>query len=414
MSSSAVDSTGLVETMRYVARQPILNQQGEVRAYELLFRAGPEASFRGDGDRATRTMLDNMLLFGLDKLTGDLPAFINCTTETLTERLVDTLPPHLAVLEILESVEPTPKLIKSCRMLKKAGFRLALDDFVWKPNLQPLLEIADYVKVDFTLSNKWDRYSLFGKVQGLDVKMLAEKIETQEEFRQAGHEGFTLFQGYYFCRPELLKSHKVPANRLSQFAILEMLHRTELDMRELAEKLKQDASITFRLLRLANSPLYAMRQDIRSIDTALLVVGEDAFRRIAMLAIASELGSDQPLELLRMAFVRGRFCELSSAILHLDPTEQYLLGLVSLFPAMLCTAMKKLTPTLPLRKSVKEALEGKKNVERALLFWIEFNENGDWESCDRLCADFNLDHQALIKNYADAVLWAEQALHAAL
>src|ERR1035437_7833367 len=137
--------------LRYVARQPILDLRGRVHGYELLFRAGPEASFRGDGDLATRTVLDNTVIFGLEKLTGGLSAFVNCTGESLTEDLVHILPPSMTVLEILESLEPTPSLIAACRKLKAKGFRLALDDFTWKPKFDPLVELADYVKVDFLL-----------------------------------------------------------------------------------------------------------------------------------------------------------------------------------------------------------------------------------------------------------------------
>ena len=148
--NSTVVLPELAGALRYVARQPILDLRGRVHGYELLFRAGPEACFRGDGDSATRTMFDNTVMYGLDKLTGGLPAFVNCTAETLTESLVHVLPPSMTVLEILENLEPMPELIRICRKLKASGFRLALDDFTWKPNFDPLVEIADYIKVDFT------------------------------------------------------------------------------------------------------------------------------------------------------------------------------------------------------------------------------------------------------------------------
>ena len=136
----------------YLARQPIMDLRGRVHGYELLFRAGPEPSFRGDGDMATRTMLDNTVLFGLEKLAGGMPAFVNCTRESLIENMVHVLPSSMTVLEILENIEPTPAVIDACRKLKAAGFRLALDDFTWKPDVDPLVELADYIKVDFVLS----------------------------------------------------------------------------------------------------------------------------------------------------------------------------------------------------------------------------------------------------------------------
>ena len=177
--------------LRYVARQPILDLRGRVHGYELLFRAGPETVFRGDGDFATRTMLDNSVLFGMDKLTGGLPAFVNCTADALTERLVDILSPSMTVLEILETVDPTPRVIAACRKLKEAGFRLALDDFTWSPEWVPLLELADYIKIDFVLLNAEAREQQRKKLKTVAVALIAEKVETQSEYIQACKEGFT-------------------------------------------------------------------------------------------------------------------------------------------------------------------------------------------------------------------------------
>ncbi len=196
--STTADQSGF----RYVARQPILDLRGRVHGYELLFRDGPkQLHFSADGDMATRTILDNMVIFGLEKLTGGLPAFVNCTHEALTGRLVEVLAPSMFVLEVLEDIEPTAELIHACSRLKSAGFRLALDDFRWKPGCEPLVEIADYIKIDFTLSEYKERRDIRERLGGRAVALVAEKIETQEEFRQARDEGFTLIQGYYFCRP---------------------------------------------------------------------------------------------------------------------------------------------------------------------------------------------------------------------
>ena len=326
----------LADELRYMARQPILDLHDRVFGYELLFRAGPETAFRGNGNLATRTVLDNTVIFGLDKLTAGKPAFVNCTMESLTERLVDVLPPTLTVLEVLETVEPSAKLIATCRALKAAGYRIALDDFTWGPKLDPLVELADYIKVDFIQTDAAARQKLFKRLSGGATVMLAEKVETLEERNRARDEGFTLFQGYYFCRPELMKNRKVPANRLAHLQILKLLQQSDpLDLRQLSQLVKRDASLTYRYLRLINSPLYAMRQEVRSIMTALSLIGDDTVRRIAILAITSELNAKRPPEILRMAFVRARFCELGAGHCTLGESEQYLLGLFSLLPAML-------------------------------------------------------------------------------
>jgi EAL and modified HD-GYP domain-containing signal transduction protein len=400
--------------LRYLARQPIMDPKGKVRGYELLYRAGPDASFSGDGNMATRTMLDNTVIFGLDRLTGGLLAFVNCTLESLTEDMVRVLPPEMTVLEILEDMEPTPGLIQACIRLKALGFRLALDDFVWKPKFEPLVRLADYIKVDFMKSGLQERKILFEKLRGITkARLVAEKIETQEEYKQAQQEGFTLFQGYYFCRPVLLKSRKIPANKFPQIRILQLLRDDVIDLDRLIQLMKCEASLTYRLLRLANSPICAIRHEVRSIRTALIMVGDEAFRRIALLAITSELNAGQPAEILRMAFVRGRFCELAAELCALDSTEQYLLGMLSLLPAMMRFPMDKLAPELPFRKEICDALQGKDNSESTLLLWIESHERGDWDECDALAQAGGLNQQDLVMCYARAVLWAEAALQVA-
>jgi EAL and modified HD-GYP domain-containing signal transduction protein len=405
-----VDQAG---AFRYVARQPILDLRGRVHGYELLFRDGPQQlQFSGDGDLATRTILDNMVIFGLEKLTGGLPAFVNCTHEALTDKLVEVLSPSMFVLEILENIEPTPELIRACCRLKTAGFRLALDDFRWRPGCEPLVEIADYIKIDFNLSDKKERGEIRERLRGRAMALVAEKIETQEQFSEAREEGFTLIQGYYFCRPQLIENRKVPANKLPQIEILRLLRNENLNFEELCGLVKRDASLTYRLLRLLNSPACAVRQEVRSIKSALIAVGEEGFRRIAMLAIASELNAGQPGELLRLAFVRGRFCEIAARECSLDPTEQYLVGLLSLLPAMLRVPMQQLLPSLPLREEICVALMGVAVPERMLLEWLICHEHGQWDDCDKIVEEYGLDQLQLLHCYAEAVMWAEAALSA--
>jgi EAL and modified HD-GYP domain-containing signal transduction protein len=396
--------------VRYVARQPILDLRGRVHGYELLFRSGTDLFFQGDGNLATRTMLDNTIVFGFGKLTGGLPAFLNCTAESLTEELVRVLPAGMTVLEILETIEPTANVVKACRKLKAAGFRLALDDFIWKPELQPLVELADFIKVDFSLSDAADRKRLLRRLSPVTVALIAEKVETQEEYGQARDEGFTLFQGYYFCRPVLLQNRRVPANRLSQLEILNLMHQPSIDLHRLTDLVKRDASLTYRLLRLVNSPVYAFRDRVRSVQSALLAVGEETFRRMAVVAITSELSAGEAPEVLRMAFVRGRFCELAARLCAMDPTEQYLLGMLSLLPAMLRVPMEELTPALALRSQIRGALEGQPNPERVLLHWLECHERGDWAASDAVIEANGMDQSEVVGCFGEAVEWAEEAL----
>ena len=401
------------EALRYVARQPILDASGALRAYELLFRSGPESIFRGDGDLATRTMLDNSVVFGIESLTGGLPAFINCTLDALTGDLVQLLPPQLAVLEILETVEPTPELLAACHRLKKQGFRLALDDFVWEPRFEPLIALADYIKIDFLLSGPGIRRSLLNRIQGKPIQLLAEKVETQEQFRAALAEGFTLFQGYYFCRPTLISRRRIPSNSLHYIELLPRRQKRPLDLSALIPLIKRDAALTFRLLRLVNSPLYPHHGEIRSIRAAILVVGEDAFRHLASVAIASELAGQGAGELMRMAMIRARFCELVSDALRLEASEQYLFGMFSLLPAMLRLPLQDTIATLPLRQAIRDALLGADSLERAPLTWMEAYEQADWARCEAIAAKHRVAPALFHLAAIESIRWAQSILQAA-
>jgi c-di-GMP-related signal transduction protein len=405
--SSAIAASDL---SRYVARQPILDGRG-LHGYELLFRCGPNArGFCGDGNSATRAVLDNTMTFGVERLTGGLPVFVNCTQESLEKRLVMVLPPAQTVLEILETLEPSDALFAACKELKAAGFRLALDDFEWKPEWARFVPLADYIKVDLSITTHEQRCDLMKRIKGSRALLVAERVETQEDLEQARSEGFTLFQGYYFCRPVLMENRAIPANRLVQLAMLEALHEEPLEVKRIANLVKRDASLTYRLLRMVNSPMYGVGKEVRSILGALVMVGDEMFRRVATLAIAGEIKGGQSGELLRMAFLRARFCELAARMTGQDATEQYLLGVVSLLPAMLRVPMEKIAETMPLRRKVRLALLGIENEERRLLSWLEAYEQGDWERCDKLAPATQLPVGSLPALYAEAMAWADKSL----
>jgi len=396
--------------LRYVARQPILDLHGAARGYELLFWNGRNLTTRGKSDLATRTMLDNTVVFGLEELTRGLPAFVNCTADSLTEEWVAVLPPHMTVLELASDAEPTPSLLAACRKLKASGFRLALTDFTGIPDYRSLVDLADYIKVDIHKVSTLARGNLLRWLTGSTASLVAQNVETQEQYGQVCKEGFDLFQGYYFCRPEPLQSHKIPGNRLVHLEIMEDLQSDPVDLKRLSQLVMCDASLTYRLLRLVNSPVSAMRQEVTSIQSALMLVGDATFRRIAMLAIASDFNTNQPAEILRMAFERGRFCELAAPLCGLSPSEQYLIGMVSLFPAMLLIVMEDLVRLLPLRETARDALLGRDIPEGMLLHWVVCQEHGDWAECDAIVRSSGMSHEQAMRCHALAVEWAEAAL----
>ena len=398
-----------------VARQPILDQRGRIHAYKLRFRGATEPA--DTSAQMCLSMAETAAHFGLHKpselkkLTGKMPAFVCCPAEALKNDLAQTLPATLTVLEIPGNLEMTPELIAVCQELKAAGFRFALDDFKWHARFEPLLELAEFVKVDIDLTSKDERRELFERVRGKPIGMLAKNIDTQAGYVRACEEGFALFEGYYFCEPVPMRNRRPPVSQILRIDILRALQQTPLEVHKISPMVKRDGPLTYQLLRLANSPIWAVRKEIDSIEQALMIVGDDAFRRIATTAIASEFNGNQSPELLCMAMVRARFCELAGATRNLDPFIQYLLGLLSLLPAMQGQPMKNIAPALPLGDEIREALLGTKNPERVLLGWLEKLERGDWAGCDAAAQTDGLNQHELAKIYVEAVAWTEAALH---
>lgn len=396
------------ENVCCVARQPILDMRSNVFGYELLFRSGLASQiFDGDGDSATRTVIDNSLVLGWERLTGGLPMFVNCTQEALMGGLVHLLPPAHTVLEVLETLQPTRELVEACRQLKAKGFRLALDDFQGNAGWHPLVTIADFVKVDLSQTTKEGRVDLLRKVSGHKAKLVMERIETREDWARAKAEGFTLFQGFYFCRPVLVKSQGIPANRMVHIEILQAVLESPLHVKRVSALVKRDPSLAYRVLRVANSPLFATNRPVTSIESALVRIGDEMFRRLAIVATVGALSARKPSELLRMAFLRARFCELAAQGAGQDATEQYLLGMLSLMPAMLDVSMESIAPALPLRKETRNALMGETNNESRLLEWLMHYERGEWEASERTAQAVSIPEKALARMYAEAVAWAE-------
>jgi c-di-GMP-related signal transduction protein len=411
--SKQTTSEAETAALRYMARQPILDRSGNVHGYELLFRDGLTNSFQGDLEKAVYATVDNAVMFGLEYLTFGRSAFINCSTKTLTDQLPRILPPAITVLELLETVEPTPELIQACRLLKTLGFRVALDDFMWEPRLAPLVELADYIKVDFSLLDHEGRLKLLKELPRNSATLLAEKVETHEDYVLACEEGFRLFQGYYFCYPEVMAKRGIPANARFHLEILQQLLNDPLDLARLCPLVESDASLTYRLLRLVNSVGFGFRREVSSVHSALIVVGDDAFRRMASLAIASQINSPRSAEILHTALVRARLCETAAPTCHLNHAEQYLLGLMSLFPAMLQAPIDEIAPMLPLRKEIRDALSGIALPERTVLTWIESHERGNWTASDEVVQSSGLNGDQMARFYVEAVQWADAVLQEA-
>jgi EAL and modified HD-GYP domain-containing signal transduction protein len=395
---------------RFVARQPILNVRRDVVGYELLFRAGWENCFSGDSDAATREILDNCLHTGIDSLAGGLLAFVNCTRDALVGRLVTLLPPATTVLEILETIEPDAEVVEACRELHAMGYRLALDDFVMLPGMQPLIEIASYIKVDFRASDAAERRQILLGVRGSGAALLAEKVEDEAEFQVALAEGYQYFQGYFFCRPAIVANHSIPANRMNYLRLMVELTRRPLNLREVVEIVRQEQSLLYRLLCLANSALWGRSNTIASIREAFMLVGEDRFRILVAVAASCVLGGENDPALISLSLQRARFCELLAPRIGENPTEQFMLGLLSLVDSMLNVPMANIVNTLPLRAEARAALLGADNPAGAPLRLIRCLELGAWPNCTALSKPLRVSEEDLAQIYMEAVQWAGESL----
>ncbi|MGO8717919.1 MAG: EAL and HDOD domain-containing protein [Acidobacteriaceae bacterium] len=395
---------------RFFARQPILDRQKQVFGYEFLFRSGTQNQCRtaspSESDSATRLMVDNSVLYDFESLSGRGKTFLNCTRESLISGVVTLLPARSTVLEILEDIEPDDEVVEACRKLRKLGYQFSLDDFVPRPGLERLLPYADYIKIDFRLSDPSQRADIRRFLKGCDGRLIAEKVEEQAEFQAAVDEGFDLFQGYFFCRPGVLTRNHIPPNPLTYIQILAAVSQPSFNWRAIEQLVRRETSLCYRLLRLVNSANYGLRHEISSIERALIVVGEEHFRKLVMVAITGESGEGHSSELIRQTLQRASFCEMAAAHLHEDPTEQYLFGLLSLLPVLLGLPMQQVVDMLPLRGPVKAALLGESNDVGRSLNCLQKYQLGEWEchGCNgaALCSD------QMHKLYRASLLWAEE------
>jgi len=393
---------------RFVARQPIFDRAQKVFGYEILFRNGVEDYFSSDPELAARSTLDSSLLFGIKMLCDNRRAFLNCTREVLFKDLLTLLPPTQTVAEILETVEPEDRVVAACKRLKAAGYLIALDDFAPNDPRQPLVEFADIIKVDIRATRTEERAGMMRRLGSPKCKMLAEKLETPHEFQQARNMGFSYFQGYFFCRPELVVGHEVPSSRLHYIRLLEMVSRTEIDMHELEKMLKQEASIAYRLLRYLNSPLFGFALEIKSIRHAMAVLGEREMRRWVRLVVAVGAAEQTCSELVVMGLARARFCELLSVRLQSD-TDLFLMGLLSIMDAILEVTMDVLLEQLPVDREIKAALLGQNSTLRPLYQLMLAQEAGEWAHSSELAKQLKLRDEEVSLTWWQSLQWAQQA-----
>ncbi len=345
---------------QYIARQPILNVHKKLYAYELLYRGAKHYTLdKVSGNRATASVLSSTFLTNdIQGISGHKPCFINFPQQLIEKMLPLSFPKSQIVVEVLEDVQPTNKVISACQRLHKAGYKIALDDFVYDRNLEPLLELASIVKIDIRMTPLNTIMRTLKLLSKHKVKLLAEKVETLEEFEQANRLGFSYYQGYFFCKPEKIKIKELSANKAILLHLLAEVVRKDTDINKLHKIIQTDLAITYKLFRFLNSAYFYRLQEVKTIKHAIAYLGEKELRRFIMLMIISELTTEKPGELVRLVLVRAKFCELLGlASPHKeDASELFVVGLFSLLDTMLDLTMKDILGNLVVSDKVKEAL----------------------------------------------------------
>jgi c-di-GMP-related signal transduction protein len=390
----------------YVARQPIFTADEKVFGYELLFRDGVEDYFREtDADAAARKTLDTSQQMGLQTLCEGRLAFVNCTREVLLKDYVTLLPSAQTVVEVLESV-PADDLVKAAvQRLKQAGYMIALDDFVLDDARTPLVEFADILKVDLQITTPEQRATLVNRFGPWRCRMLIEKVETREEFNATKTAGFIYFQGYFFRKPELLQAKEIPANRLNYLRLLQAVSKPDLEVREMEELIKHEASVCYRLLRYLNSAAFGIRNEVRSIRHALTLLGEREVRRWVRLVVTLTAAEGRSSELLNTAMTRARFCELISNRVPHGDSDLFLMGLLSMIDAILEIPMVTILENIPLEHETKAVLMGSPSKLTPVYQLMLAREAGDWEGTAERSRELGLSESEIAESYWQAMQW---------
>lgn len=398
----------------YVARQPILNQKQELVAYELLFRDGTNNSFPNiNPDQATSNILtNNHLTLGVEEVTGDLPAFINFHADALIKHFPSFLDPKKVVIEILEDVPISDKLLSACKTLKSKGYKLALDDHDFDEKWLVFLPYVDIIKIDVLEFTILEISHFVRKVKEYDITLVAEKVETAAQFEKLKLLGFDLFQGYFFARPEMLKQKKLSTTKHNILELISYASQKDLDFDAMSLVFRSDPSLTYKLLRFINSPSYGRSQEITSLKHALIYIGDLELKKfIALLALA-DLNNGKPSEIMTLSLIRAKFCEQISHNLrdNENPPKAFLTGILSLIDGILDHKLTDVLNMLPVHHEIKEALLDHNNYLYQYLALAEKIELGEWDTCIKICKNLSIDPNVCYEAHRVAIEWADQVL----
>jgi EAL and modified HD-GYP domain-containing signal transduction protein len=389
----------------YIGRQPIYDRKLDVYAYELLFRAAPEnnASFT-DGDQATTDVIVNTFLeIGLDNIVGNRRAFINLTRSFFVGEHSISLPKNRVVLELLEDIDADDEVIAGVQRLSKQGYSIALDDFIYHESLKPLVSLADLAKIDVMALNRDEVRAHVNTLRQHPLRLVAEKVETQEDFDFCRELGFDYFQGYFFAQPKVIRGQRLPNNRLAILKLLTRLQDPEITPEQLEELISQDVAFSYRILRYVNSASLALPRKIESIHQAVVILGLQAIKSWTTLLAMSQV-DNKPAELVVTAMVRGKMAEcIARAMNAPQPASFFTVGLFSALDALMDNTMEEILTQLPLADHISAALLHRNGIHGEVLDCVLAYERGRWDNVG--CSE--LGTHKLRDCYLDAVQWAQ-------
>jgi EAL and modified HD-GYP domain-containing signal transduction protein len=402
-----------LRTTALLARQPILEESGEVFGYELLYRVDAEdtgGSEDVDDLASARVLADAVVSLGLDALTGGRPAFIKFTRALLVGDAWALLPPGVMTVELGSEVEADEHVLDACRRLRERECALCLDNFTLSANARLLLPFATSVKMDFRGSPA-EAPAVIHAAASLGIPAIATHVDTPELSAAALAAGFRLFQGSAYCQPRTFEANALPARKLAYLNLLGALNRENLGVAELEELVKHDLSLSYRVLRLVNSAGYGTRGEVTSIRHALLLIGREVIRRWASVWAMAGLNNGGTPETVTVALLRARSCELVGA--EMDKAEHgdglFLLGLCSLLDVIVGRPMDQALEEMPIDAGIKAALLGSHNEARTVLDAVIAYEQGRWDDAEAALVSLGLGGGIEMQDiYSDALRWARE------
>ncbi len=322
-----------------------------------------------------------------------------------------SLPQDQIVVEILEDIEPDEPSLDACRDLKQAGFTLALDDYTLSNTAQePFLQLADIVKVDFKLTAEQDRGKIVQRLSKQSKQLLAEKVETRLEFRDAVKKGYVLFQGYFFSKPDIVSGKDIPTIKVNYIQVVREVNRRELDFYQLEKIIKQDTSLCYTLLNYINSAYFGLREHITSIRHAMVLLGEAEVRKWASLVLLTFMGNDKPSEVIVTSLIRARLCEALAAHVGLkaDENELFFVGMFSMLDVLIGRPLREIMDSIRLSNEVKHTILGMKTKYRDVFELAVNYHSGNWEKFSHLANRLSLNETVVPKLYLESVKWADR------